>query len=118
MAGRRPVGTVPPMRRPPSPRGRARSAGRRAGASTTDPAAPARWLIKSDPETNPFDELLLDGSTLWDGVRNSLAQRHLRAFRAGDEMLFHHTGDQRSIVGVAAVIDDPAPDLTGADPSV
>jgi len=61
------------------------------------------WLIKSEPGTYSWDDLLRDGKTRWDGVRNFQARNHLRAMRPGDLALFYHSGDERSIAGVARV---------------
>ena len=50
----------------------------------------ARWLMKSEPECYSWDDLVRDGGTEWDGVRNNAARLHLRAMKAGDEALFYH----------------------------
>src|SRR5437016_3050348 len=55
----------------------------------------ARWLFKSEPDCYSFADLRRDGSTLWDGVTNALARKHLRTVRRGDEILFYHTGDEK-----------------------
>lgn len=71
-----------------------------------------RWLIKSDPDEYSAADLERDGRTLWTGVRNATAQRHIRAMQAGDEVLIYHTGGQRSVVARARVAGAPAPDPT------
>lgn len=70
----------------------------------------ARWLMKSEPGTYSWDELVRDGSTEWDGVRNAAARLHLKAMKRGDEAFFYHSGDQRSVVGIMRVTREAAPD--------
>jgi predicted RNA-binding protein with PUA-like domain len=74
------------------------------------------WLFKEEPDHYSYDDLARDGKTSWTGVRNPLAQKHLRAVAKGDRIFFYHTGDQKSVVGVmkatAAAYPDPA-DKTG-----
>jgi predicted RNA-binding protein with PUA-like domain len=73
------------------------------------------WLVKEEPSHYSFDHLLRDGRTTWSGVRNALAQKHLRSMQKGDRVLYYHTGDEKAIVGTATVASAPAPDP--ADPS-
>lgn len=73
----------------------------------------AYWLMKSEPGTYGWDDLVRDGRTDWDGVRNPAARLHLRAMRPGDEAFFYHSGGERAVVGIMRVAGDPAPD--GAD---
>ena len=61
----------------------------------------ACWLVKSDPETYGLADLRRDGTTRWDGVSNPVALRHIRAIQKGDEILVYHTGDEKSVVGIA-----------------
>lgn len=70
----------------------------------------AYWLLKSEPGSYGWDDLVRDGSTEWDGVRNAAARLHLRAMRPGDEALFYHSGEARAAVGVARIASDPRPD--------
>ncbi|HEV8700741.1 MAG TPA: EVE domain-containing protein [Candidatus Polarisedimenticolia bacterium] len=74
------------------------------------------WLFKEEPAHYSFDALSRDGGTLWSGVKNPLAQRHLRAVRQGDRILYYHTGREKAIVGIARAVgdarDDPG-DRTG-----
>ena len=70
----------------------------------------AQWLFKEEPESYSFDDLERDGSTVWAGVTNALAQKHLRAIRKGDHLLFYHTGKEKAVVGVMEAVADPAPD--------
>jgi predicted RNA-binding protein with PUA-like domain len=70
----------------------------------------ANWLFKSDPETYSFSDLQREGHTVWDGVSNNLALKHLRSARQGDRALIYHTGEEKAIVGIAEVVSDPYPD--------
>lgn len=74
----------------------------------------ATYLLKTEPETYSFDDLERDGRTGWDGVRNALAQRHLKAIAPGDELFIYHSGKERRIVGVAKALTGPIPDETDA----
>jgi predicted RNA-binding protein with PUA-like domain len=77
---------------------------------------PSHWLVKSDPDTYGWPELVKDGRTRWDGVRNAQARNNLQAMRAGDLALFYHSGDEKQIVGVAKVVKAAYPDPTSDDP--
>jgi predicted RNA-binding protein with PUA-like domain len=70
----------------------------------------AHWLFKEEPGTYSFTDLERDGSTVWSGITNALAQKHLRAIKKGDTVFFYHTGDERAVVGVMQVTADPTPD--------
>jgi len=73
------------------------------------------WLIKSEPGTYSWDDLVRDRKTRWDGVRNFQARNNLRAMRLGDLALYYHSGEQRSIPGVARVVAAPYPDPTAKE---
>jgi predicted RNA-binding protein with PUA-like domain len=70
------------------------------------------WLFKEEPGNYSFDDLVRDGKTTWTGVKNPLAQKHLRSVAKGDQIFFYHTGNEKSVVGVmkavAAAYPDPA----------
>jgi predicted RNA-binding protein with PUA-like domain len=70
------------------------------------------WLFKEEPSNYSYDDLARDGRTAWTGVRNPLAQKHLRSVAKGDRIFFYHTGDQKAVVGIAkaaaAAYPDPA----------
>ena len=72
----------------------------------------ANWLFKEEPTHYGYDDLVRDGKTSWTGVKNPLAQKHLRAVQKGDRIFFYHTGDQKAVVGIAkadgAAYPDPA----------
>ena len=70
----------------------------------------AHWLMKSEPGSYSWDDLLRDKSTEWDGVRNPTARQHLKAMSAGDEAFFYHSGEDRQIVGIMRVARGPRPD--------
>ena len=69
-----------------------------------------QWLVKEEPEHYSFDQFVADGTTVWSGVKNPLAQRHLRAMKKGDKVFYYHTGKEKAIVGIAKVVSEPRPD--------
>jgi predicted RNA-binding protein with PUA-like domain len=71
---------------------------------------PAKWLLKSDPETYSFADLERDRETVWDGVSNNLALKHIRGMHKGDLALIYHTGKEKAVVGTAEIVSDPYPD--------
>ncbi|AHE53106.1 EVE domain-containing protein [Sphingomonas sanxanigenens] len=73
----------------------------------------AYWLMKSEPEAYSWEQLVKDGSTEWDGVRNNAARLHLKAMVPGDQALFYHSGDARAVVGIMEISRGPQAD--GAD---
>ncbi len=77
---------------------------------------PAKWLLKSDPEHYSYFDLERDGKTVWDGISNNLALKHLRNVRRGDAVLVYHTGEDRAAVGLAEAVSDPYPDPQQKDP--
>jgi predicted RNA-binding protein with PUA-like domain len=70
----------------------------------------ATFLVKSDPETYGLDELEKDGTTRWDGVKNPVAQKHLRAMAKGDDVFIYHSGEDKAVVGLARADSAPYPD--------
>ena len=68
------------------------------------------WLFKEEPTHYAYDDLARDGKTVWSGVKNALAQKHLRSVRKGDRIFYYHTGDEKAIVGTAAAAGDAYPD--------
>jgi predicted RNA-binding protein with PUA-like domain len=68
------------------------------------------WLVKEEPAHYGFGELERDGKTVWSGVRNALAQKHLRSIRKGDRIFYYHTGDEKAVVGIARAASDAYPD--------
>ena len=63
-----------------------------------------RWLFKTEPSAYSWEQLERDGRTVWDGVKNALALKHLAAVAEGDEVLVYHTGDEKAAVGIARVV--------------
>jgi predicted RNA-binding protein with PUA-like domain len=70
----------------------------------------AHWLLKSEPSSYSWDQLVADGRTHWDGVRNAQALNNLRAMQPGDRGFFYHSGEGREIVGVVEVVKPFYPD--------
>jgi predicted RNA-binding protein with PUA-like domain len=70
----------------------------------------AMWLLKTEPSTYGWADLEREGRTRWDGVRNPVAQKNLRAMKEGDEVVVYHTGDERRAVGRARVVKAAYPD--------
>ena len=70
----------------------------------------AKWLMKSEPTSYGWDDLVRDGRTNWDGVRNNAARLHLRAMTPGDEAFFYHSGDDRAVVGIMRITGEGKPD--------
>src|SRR3954452_17009832 len=64
------------------------------------------WLFKEEPTHYSYDDLVKDKRTVWSGVRNPLAQKHLRSVRKGDRIFYYHTGDEKAVVGVAKALGD------------
>ena len=64
------------------------------------------WLFKEEPTHYSFDALVNDKQTVWSGVKNPLAQKHLRAVKKGDAIFYYHTGDEKSVVGIAKAMGD------------
>lgn len=70
----------------------------------------AYWLLKSEPDSYGWDDLIRDGGTEWDGVRNHAAAGHLRAMAVGDSALFYHSGKDKAAVGIARIARAVRPD--------
>ena len=69
-----------------------------------------QWLFKEEPSNYSYDDLARDGKTSWTGVRNPLAQKHLRSVKKGDRIFFYHTGGEKAVVGIAKAAADAYPD--------
>lgn len=78
----------------------------------------AQWLVKEEPEHYNYDQLVHDGKTVWAGVRNPLAQKHLRTIRKGDRIFYYHTGKEKAVVAVARALSDAYPDPDDRDGSL
>jgi predicted RNA-binding protein with PUA-like domain len=68
------------------------------------------WLFKEEPSSYSFAQFSKDGRTVWAGVKNPLAQKHLRSVRKGDQVFYYHTGNEKAVVGVARATSDAYPD--------
>ena len=64
------------------------------------------WLFKEEPTHYGYDSLVKDKRTVWSGVKNPLAQKHLRSVKKGDRIFYYHTGDEKSVVGIAKALGD------------
>ena len=73
------------------------------------------WLVKTEPETYSWDNLVKDKSGVWDGVRNFQARSNIKAMKKGDTVFVYHTGEEKSIVGVAKVVRDAYPEPNDKD---
>jgi len=67
------------------------------------------WLVKQEPSTYSYDKLEKEKKTVWDGVHNNLALKHIRLMKKGDQALFYHTGDEKRAVGIIKITKDPYP---------
>jgi len=75
----------------------------------------AHWLMKSEPESYSWSDLVRDGGTEWDGVRNNAARLHLKAMRKGDEAFFYHSMSDKAVVGIMRVAREAQPDPKDPD---
>src|ERR1700704_2810674 len=73
------------------------------------------WMVKQEPETYSWTDFVKDGKTDWTGVRNYQARNNLREMKAGERVLFYHSGKDKAVVGVAEVIKSAYPDPTADD---
>ena len=70
----------------------------------------ANWLFKEEPTHYSFDALVKDGQTTWSGVKNPVAQKHLREVRKGDRIFYYHTGNEKAVVAIAKAESNAYPD--------
>jgi predicted RNA-binding protein with PUA-like domain len=70
----------------------------------------AYWLIKSEPDSYGWGDLVRDGGTEWDGVRNPTARIHLRAMKPGDEAFLYHSMSDKAVVGIVRIVREARPD--------
>ena len=70
----------------------------------------AQWLVKEEPEHYSYDQLVKEKKTVWAGVKNPLAQKHLRSIKRGDRVFYYHTGKEKAIVAMATAASDAYPD--------
>ena len=77
-----------------------------------------RWLLKTEPSAYSFAQLQRDKRSVWDGVKNPMALKHLSQVQQGDGLFIYHTGDERAVVGVATVLRAAYPDPKKNDPKL
>ncbi len=77
-----------------------------------------RWLLKTEPATYSFEQLVQDGRATWDGVRNPTALKHLRNMSAGDDVMVYHSGKGPAVVGLARVTRGAYPDPAAGNPKL
>jgi predicted RNA-binding protein with PUA-like domain len=68
------------------------------------------WLLKTEPDCYNWSDLQRDKKTIWDGVSNALALKHIRTMKKNDLAIIYHTGDERAAVGIARIVSNPYPD--------
>src|SRR6476469_2572368 len=68
--------------------------------ATSRPRKIMNWLFKEEPSNYSYDALARDGKTSWTGVRNPVAQKHLRGVKKGDKIFFYHTGNEKAVIGI------------------
>src|ERR1700746_1455449 len=73
------------------------------------------WIVKQEPSSYSWSDLVAEGQTSWTGVRNYAARNNLRKMRRGDEVLFYHSGDDKAVVGIAKVTRQAYPDPTAKE---
>ncbi|MDJ0617223.1 MAG: EVE domain-containing protein [Calothrix sp. MO_192.B10] len=76
----------------------------------------AYWLLKTEPGEYSYADLEQEGTTVWDGVSNALALKHLRTMEIGDLAFIYHTGKERKIIGTAEIVSQPYADPSLNDP--
>ena len=79
---------------------------------------PQYWILKTDTNTYSFDDLARERRAVWDGVSNALALKHIRSMAKGDQVLIYHSGDEKTLVGLARVASAPYPDPKQDDPKL
>jgi predicted RNA-binding protein with PUA-like domain len=72
------------------------------------------WLFKEEPTHYSYDAFANDKETVWSGVKNPVAQRHLHAVKKGDRIFYYHTGDEKAVVGIAKAKGNAYPDPNDA----
>jgi len=73
------------------------------------------WLVKQEPSSYSWSDLVAEGKTSWTGVRNFTARNNLRKMRKTDEVLFYHSGEEKAVVGIAKVMRTAYPDPTAKE---
>ena len=76
------------------------------------------WILKTEPSTYSFADLMKAGRAVWDGVTNPVALKNLRRMAVGDEVMIYHTGSEKAAVGYAKVVKAAYADPKAADPKL
>lgn len=76
------------------------------------------WLLKTEPEEYSYRDLEREGNTVWSGVTNNLALKHLRSIKAADRAFVYHTGKEKAIVGIAEIVKSAYQDPSSNDPKI
>ena len=76
---------------------------------------PNYWILKTEPSTYSFDQLEREKKATWDGVKNPVALKHLASMRPGDQVMIYHTGNEKSVVGLAEIVSQPYADPKAKD---
>lgn len=76
------------------------------------------WILKTEPTSYSYEQLERDRKTVWDGVKNPLALKHIRAMHQRDEALIYHTGKEKALVGKAKIVSEPYPDPAAVNPKL
>ncbi|MGF1678002.1 MAG: EVE domain-containing protein [Candidatus Methylacidiphilales bacterium] len=77
--------------------------------------SPGYWLVKQEPEKYSWEQFLIDGSTIWDGVRNYQARNHLRSMKCGDRVMFYRSVVDPAVVGLCRVVKMAYADPTASE---
>jgi predicted RNA-binding protein with PUA-like domain len=77
-----------------------------------------RWILKTDSDVYPYEQLERERQAVWDGVSNPVALKHMRSMAPGDPLLIYHSGATKEIVGLARVSRAAYPDPKGSDPKL
>lgn len=77
-----------------------------------------RWILKTDADVYPFEQLEREGKAVWDGVSNAVALKHIRGMAPGDPLLIYHSGEGKELVGLARVTSSPYQDPKQSDPKL
>jgi len=85
---------------------------RRFGSAKPRAMGKQYWLMKSEPDAYSWDDLVRDGSGIWDGVRNHTAKQNMQAMKVGDEALFYHSNIGKECVGIVRIVEEAFPDPT------
>ena len=73
---------------------------------------PQYWLMKSEPDTYGWDDLVAEGEGTWDGVKNAQASNNMKAMKKGDQVFFYHSRQGLDVVGIMEVSEEHSPDVT------